>query len=41
MMMDGWKPLALRARMPARAIKEMERFADEMLAGRAFRAYRR
>ena len=39
--MERWRPSPMRAWWPSRATEEMERFADEMLAGGPFRTWRR
>ena len=41
MVMERWRPSAMRAWWPSRAAEEMERFTDEMLAGWPFRTWRR
>ena len=41
MVMERWGPSALRARRPSRAVDEMERYMDEILAGWPFRTWRR
>jgi HSP20 family protein len=39
--MDRWRPSALRARRPLRALDEVERYMDEVLSGWPFRTWRR
>jgi HSP20 family protein len=41
MVLERWSPSALRARRPARALEEVERYMDEILAGWPFRTWRR
>lgn len=41
MVLERWKPSALRLGRPARAVEEMERYMDEILAGWPFRTWRR
>jgi len=41
MVMERWRPSALRARVPSRALDEAEHYMDEILAGWPFRTWRR
>ena len=41
MVLDRWRPSALRARGPSRMVDEAERYMDEILAGWPFRTWRR
>jgi len=41
MVMERWRPSALRARGPSRVVDEIERYMDEILAGWPFRTLRR
>ena len=41
MVIERWGPSALRAQRPSKALDEMERYMDEILAGWPFRTWRR
>ncbi len=41
MVLERWRPSALRARGPSRMLDEAERYMDEILAGWPFRTWRR